>query len=169
MPDLLPLFRESWPAIGGLFVTLLLSLLTRYVMNTVELRSQPSDGLSDVQKDQWDLWRKATNNQHVKSSGLLLGALESTLLFAAIWTRAEVVVGGWLAFKLAAKWEAWSHIVSPSTTALPFPDDELRSLWARHGWGVQLLRRFLLGTLWNLLGAGAGVLVGRYVLAAAAR
>lgn len=169
MPDLMLLIREPPPAMGGLLVTLLLSGLTRYVMGAVELRSQPTHGLSDVQRDQWALWQRATQNQHVRRSGFLLGALESTLLFAAIWTGAEVVVGGWLAFKLAAKWESWSHIVSPSATTLPFPDDELRSLWARHGWGVQLLRRFLIGTLWNLLSAGVGVLVGRHVLAALAR
>jgi hypothetical protein len=130
-------------------------------MDTVRMQPAPS-GWLEPNRERWEAWESATKNQHTRPSGLLLGFLESILLFVALWSNAHLVVGAWLAFKLAAKWEAWSHIVLSNAADLPF-DDKLKSLWVRHRWGVQLLRRFLIGTLWIIISAGTGVLVGKYV------
>lgn len=60
-----------------------------------------------------------------------------------------IMVGGWLAFKMAAKWESWKNIVQ-----VPDNLDGVTPLnWfkAREALGSYMFARFLIGTLLNLL------------------
>ena len=46
-----------------------------------------------------------------KAGGAQLGTLERLVFFAALWLPdAYVISGGWLVFKLGAKWAAWQHV-----------------------------------------------------------
>jgi len=90
-----------------------------------------------------------------------LGYIERTLFFIGVWSHAELLIGGWLAFKVASKWQVWEHIavVQPGT----FTDDKLDDLRVRHYWGTALSQRFLLGTGANVLAALAGWGVSSFV------
>ena len=155
---------RALPPLSGLAATLLLARQTARLMGRVELKECAELGEGSTERSR--LWLAAISNQHTAPGGRLLGRLEALVLFASLWVGSAAAVGGWLAFKLATKWEAWTNIVVPDGNVLkPFGEDEIRNLWARHRWGVWLLRRFLIGTLWNIVSAGAGVLFGRFVAA----
>jgi len=77
--------------------------------------------------------------------GALLGAFERTLFFVAILANSPEVIVGWLAFKVASKWEVWSSLVQVSK-AMP-GTSEVLYLRARHQWGSFILMRFLTGTI----------------------
>jgi len=81
-----------------------------------------------------------------------LGILESLLAYGSILAfdkNATLVVGGWLAFKVASKWESWQNISRVPESL----DDvsEVDFLRARRQWSTTLYLRFLVGTLLNLM------------------
>ena len=70
---------------------------------------------------------------------------------------------GWLAFKVASKWQVWSTVVKVPDSIKGVGEPEL--LTARRKWGANLLMRFWIGTLGNLLvGIGCGY-IGRLIFA----
>jgi len=81
-----------------------------------------------------------------------LGILESLLAYGSILaleTNASLVVAGWLAFKVASKWESWQNISRvPESLDGASPVDFLR---ARRQWSTTLYLRFLVGTLLNIM------------------
>jgi hypothetical protein len=102
-------------------------------------------------------------NEHTRiaDGGDWLGSLERTLFFAAFWTGTESLVAGWLAFKLASKWEVWKNIIRVPPEA-PY---EKGQEWfaATHTFGSWILQRFWIGTLLNVLLAFVAVAVGQAV------
>lgn len=83
-------------------------------------------------------------------AGETIGLMESALFFVVIIAGFPVAIGGWLVFKVAAKWETWSHIVR-----LPelYKDVELESeaFKLRHRFSSWLHSRFIIGTLANIM------------------
>ena len=80
--------------------------------------------------------------------GEWIGRLETLLALAAFWNDAYILVAGWLAFKVAAKWESWKNITQ--VPARLENVNELDWLVARHDWGTHSLKRFLIGTVTNI-------------------
>jgi hypothetical protein len=81
-----------------------------------------------------------------------LGGLESLLAYGSLLAfdkNAALVVAGWLAFKVASKWESWQNIsqVPQSLEGV----SQLDFLRARRQWSTTLYLRFLIGTLLNLM------------------
>jgi hypothetical protein len=60
-------------------------------------------------------------------------------------------IGGWLAFKIAAKWEVWKNIHKFPDKFTDDPSNILDELRARNEIGSITLSRFLIGTLGNIL------------------
>jgi hypothetical protein len=85
-------------------------------------------------------------------AAMWLGGLEGLLAygsFLAFDKNAALVIGGWLAFKVASKWESWQNIIQvPQSLEGVSQVDFLR---ARRQWGTTVYLRFLIGTLVNLL------------------
>lgn len=103
-------------------------------------------------------WKHLAENQD-RSAGRVLGLLERLLFFAAFSARAPEIVGGWLAFKVASKWNVWDTIVAVPDT-LPGADP-LDYLAARLDWASRQLMGFLIGTILNVLIAYVAHLVFR--------
>lgn len=81
-----------------------------------------------------------------------LGGLEGLLAygsFLAFNKNAALVVGGWLAFKVASKWESWQNIIQVPQSLKGV--SEVDFLRARRQWGTTVYLRFLIGTLITLL------------------
>jgi hypothetical protein len=81
-----------------------------------------------------------------------LGTLEGLLAYGSFLVfdkNGALVIGGYLAFKVASKWESWQNIVQVPQTLEGVP--QLDFLRARRQWGTTLYLRFLIGTLLNLL------------------
>jgi len=85
----------------------------------------------------------------------LLGRFERTLFYIAIVSLYPEVILGWLAFKVASKWEVLQNLVK-----VPGMEDPGRklSVTGRRAWGDRVLQRFLIGTLGNILAGYFGVL-----------
>jgi hypothetical protein len=94
----------------------------------------------------------------VGGGGKQLGVLERLLFFGSFLLGEYTLTAGWLAFKVAAKWASWQHVIKISDKA-----DETRNVNVRVIVSSRLLGRFLNGTLYNALCACIGVLVGKFV------
>ena len=94
-------------------------------------------------------WEGFVNPSGKDEGGKWLGTFERILAFFAFYVGAEIIVGGWLVFKVGSKWQIWSNVIK-------IPEkiddvDDFSYLCARQRWGSWLLMRFLTGTLANLL------------------
>ena len=99
----------------------------------------PPDG---IPREKWDRLIQAGQG------GEWIGRLEIIFALLAFWNSAYIIVAGWLAFKVAAKWESWKNI-----TQVPERLEDVNELdWlvARHDWGTHSLKRFLIGTITNI-------------------
>ncbi|MEW5980257.1 MAG: hypothetical protein AB1898_31065 [Acidobacteriota bacterium] len=107
---------------------------------TSRLRPRPPTGIAPVK------WNEIIAREE---AGAWIGLLERFVALASFWIPAYSIIGGWLAFKLAAKWEAWANIVKVPSSLPKIPEfDYFRS---RRQLGSYILSRFLLGTLSNVL------------------
>ena len=140
--------------LGSIAVACFAGLVPGTVLERVSPPPSCPDGIDNT------LWAWLVGKTDV---GFWIGSAERGLVLAALWMQAPTLIVGWLAFKLASKWEAWKNVIQVP----PKLDDGTRPndwLVARHELGSWLLNRFWLGTLVNLLaGLGAaylGSLVG---------
>lgn len=112
---------------------------------TSELEPSSPEG---VDEDDWKrvVW---TGKQEQYKGGRWVGRLECLVFVAALSFSGPIIIGAWLAFKVATKWEVWRNVVRvPEVLEL---STEISWLQARTSWGTWLLNRFLIGTLANLL------------------
>jgi hypothetical protein len=97
----------------------------------------------------------------IPGGGTFLGLLEILSFFFAIILDAQLFIGAWLAFKVAAKWESWANIVQMK----PLTSDDLHSIEFenRHRFGAWVMNRFLLGTMLNIMLAGLGAWIYLFI------
>jgi hypothetical protein len=141
---------QPWPIAVGLVATIVAGFAVKRIIALIAQPEKPQ-AMTDVD------WQLLVG---VKGVGDKIGILERLLSFASLASGQYVILGGWLAFKLAAKWEVWKHIIQ-----VPQSVDGISPLvWfqARNAFGSWVLSRFLIGTLANVLvgfiGAAAGAL-----------
>lgn len=131
--------------VGGVIVSWIFSA------SRLKLQATP-DG---VPAELWD----ALLHSGAETQGTWLGVLERLISAVAGWTHSYEIVAGWLAFKVASKWEVWSNVLRLPDT---FPGVEpLAYLKARRLWSSNLLMRFLIGSLSNVLLGLAAAYLGR--------
>ena len=92
-------------------------------------------------------WAQITELESL-GSGRWVGLLETVLFVGALFVGEPIVIGAWLTFKVAAKWEVWANVVKIPDGLVRTP---LLDYQVRHRFGSVLLSRFLLGTLLNVL------------------
>lgn len=138
--------------VGFIFGFLLMSVAGRYVGRLVA-KGAKEPARPALLPD--EVWKEHTRTE---DGGDWLGFLERALFFAAFWTGSESLVGGWLAFKLASKWEVWKNVIRVPLR----PDDHEGDSWfaATHTFGSWILQRFWIGTLLNVLLAFVFVAIG---------
>ena len=140
------------PAIG-LLLTLLLGLAVKPLVNGAKESMKlppPTDWLAGR-------WKELTDHNE---GGAVLGFLERALFFLAFSLKADAVVAGWLAFKVASKWNAWTNIIAVPKEIPGI--DPIEFLIARRYWGSHLLMTFLVGTLANVLAGFIGAAIARH-------
>jgi hypothetical protein len=140
-------------------------LLSRPVVRIVLNRLAPWDDLqppSGVAKTQWEAVVRGGGGARAAS---WLGAFECLLAYVAMILfekEAATLIGGWLAFKVASKWESWSNVGKVPETLGDLNVSQLDFLRARRQWGTMVYTRFLVGTLLNVvMGVLTGVIVRR--------
>jgi hypothetical protein len=123
----------------GIGLTLLIGLAVSPFLRTRIPFPEGPEGLGE--KD----WREIVERT---AAGKWIGLFERLFFLAAFWLGQYVMVGGWLAFKMAAKWEVWKNIIQ-----VPKDMEGISSLnWykARDNLGSYIFGRFLVGTLLNI-------------------
>ena len=137
----------------GLLATFLLGLTVKPLLKHAK-KSMPLPPPNGALAAEWS--RVVSGNE----GGRVLGHLERFLFFCAFFANADAVVAGWLAFKVASKWNAWTNVVSvPKDIA---GVDPIGFLIARRSWASHLLMTFLIGTLANVIAGFLGVMVARH-------
>ena len=99
------------------------------------------------------LWKALSAGSQMP--GRVIGILEMIIGAIAAWTASYALVGGWLAFKVASKWQSWSNIVKIPNELKGL--DGVDYLRCRRLWSDKIMTRFLIGTGVNIL---AGALAG---------
>lgn len=99
--------------------------LVRKVKNGIPL-PPPREDL----KDRWDL---LVRDPESDKSGEFLGKLERLVFFIGFWIPVFEVVAGWLALKVASKWQVWSSIIAAPSKIDGI--DDLDYVIARRRWG----------------------------------
>ncbi len=106
-----------------------------------------SDSWKKLKEDQsadWFVELYDPSADDYPKEGELVGAMERVLFFLAIIIEAPVIIGFWLAFKVASKWAEWQHVVHL--------DKEVKvPITTRHLIGNYLFGRFITGTGVNLV------------------
>jgi len=151
----------DWNILAAPLIGLGLAWLARFPISRLVRSVKSGIPLSAPSNDLAGKWEDLVTDPKSDKSGAVLGDLERILFFLAFWLASWEVVAAWLAFKVAAKWEAWS-----TTGALPdsLPNtDPLAYLVARRRWASQRLMSFLVGTLANVLVAFVCVLIGKHL------
>lgn len=94
-------------------------------------------------------------------TGKWIGFFERLVSLMSFWIPAYAIIGGWLAFKVAAKWEVWKNIIRVPDSLEGIP--QLAWYQARVAYGSWLHSRFLLGTLLNVLIGAISAYLGQHV------
>ena len=82
-------------------------------------------------------------------AGRAVGLMESVLFTSAIIVGYPIFIGAWLAFKVAAKWETWAHVVRlPEVQSQDLNSSEFE---IRARFGTWLHTRFVVGVLLNII------------------
>jgi hypothetical protein len=132
--------------VAGLLITWGLGLGAWFAVERVRIQRPP--------------WLQAIGSR--RHAPELLGWLERTFFFAAIWLEQPLGIGAWLAFKVATKWNAWTMLGK-------IPDDlgghtDAERTRSRAEWAAYLNNRLLIGTLYNILCGVAGAAAGWLVI-----
>ena len=124
---------ELLPLLGALIVVLILGFAIGPIIKKLTENIRPENA----------------RKNDVLAAGRSIGLLETTIYTLFIISGNAVFIGGWLVFKVAAKWENWAHVVrlpELNTHDLNSTEFEHRAKFA--SW---LHSRFLIGVLLNIL------------------
>jgi hypothetical protein len=154
------LVKQGIPFVAGMLVTGVLGRMVERMLRATRELFWTDDFLPSPAKEAWEKMFKMSPDTHTPVRWL--GWMERFGFFLAFWSGEAVLVGGWLAFKVASKWAAWQNIVKVPESNENFSGEQLAS--ARFRLGTHLLQRFLLGTLGNVLAALVGVAVGKLLV-----
>lgn len=98
----------------------------------------------NIQNNEWKLGEEPSGGEYI-------GFYERFVFLTALLVGHPEFISVWLAFKLGAKWETWSHIVNFSKENI--------DLVIRRKFASWILARFLIGTLLNIIVAFIGMYV----------
>lgn len=131
--DLSKLDVELLPLLGALIVNFVLGLAVGPIVRRLTDHIRPADAWKD----------------DVLAAGKPIGQLEIIIFTLSIISGNPIFIGGWLVFKVAAKWENWAHVVRLPELAVR----DLNSIEFEHRarFASWLHSRFLIGVLLNIL------------------
>ncbi|MFZ2445291.1 MAG: hypothetical protein WAW37_02950 [Syntrophobacteraceae bacterium] len=99
----------------------------------------------------WLLFKEDRECGQIEEAGRWMGVFERLLCFLAFAIEGYSIIGGWFAFKVAAKWNAWKDIIRVPDTLERKHISTLEYYQAKREYGTWELSRFLIGTLLNVL------------------
>lgn len=145
------------------FVGLLLTLAAGFLVGKLVKSIKKGIAVPPPAEAMKERWTALTTDPEKDKSGSLLGDLERVLFYLAFWLAGHELIAGWLALKVAAKWESWG-----ATGRLPESlsgANDLDYLISRRRWASQRLMSFLVGTIANVLASFAAFALAKHVVA----
>lgn len=98
--------------------------------------------------------RMLFTSEQERSGARILGAMERLFFFGSFSLDRPILVAAWLGYKLASKWQVWEQIIQ-LPARLGIADDKTEARW-RLRYGTNVLHRWLIGSLGNLMIGGLG-------------
>jgi hypothetical protein len=151
------IYQTSMGIAVGLVIALFLGMLVGPLLGVVDNKTKPPDPRV-LPKDIWDVVLARAG------SGPILGVIEQSIFFIAFWSDGWPLLASWLAFKVASKWQSWTHVAQ---LPAPPPADDLRAVQEyvilRHKWVARRYMTFMIGTGANILLAAFGVAIGKAI------
>jgi hypothetical protein len=144
------MINEPGQILVGVVVTLVLGCGVGTIMDLLIPRPDRPKALKE------EVWNAMT--QRVQT-GKWIGLFERLVSLIAFWIPAYAILGGWLAFKVAAKWETWKNIVQVPASLKGV--SELAWYQGRIAYGSWLFSRFLVGTSLSVLVGAIGAYCGK--------
>jgi len=143
-------------AVVGALVTMLLGLCVPRILTRLrdEIEIPSISRAAEVEQK----WKQL--HEHPRAGGTWVGHLERLLMYGLLFLEpkdAAAAIGIWVAFKLAAKWEAWNNIARvPEQLDEHHSVDKLDYAIGRRKWAAQSYATFVVGTGANFIAAGFG-------------
>ena len=110
-----------------------------------------------------EIWNKAFGIREDKRKfNIYIGLFESILFFISFYTNQPQLIGSWLAFKLASKWQTWNAIMKIPEKLEGYPY-QVEYIGAKNEIAWFTLQRWLVGTLANIVAGLGGLIVGQLV------
>jgi hypothetical protein len=132
--------REFLEIVSAITIATVLGFGVKALLSSAAAKPTRPDNIA---AEVWDQIFEGTGG------GPWIGALERYLSLAAFWTKNYALIAGWLAFKVASKWEVWKNIVQVPSALEEIPPFEWFRI--RRLLGSWVLTRFWTGTLVNIL------------------
>ena len=147
--------------IGLIIVTIGLEWFVKLMIDKAKDEiSLELDITNDLIKEKWT----SIINVNVAKGNHILGYMERIIFYFSLLSGKEMVIVGWLAFKVAAKWQVWQHVIIIPTKLDGLSDIEnIEFFKVRHTWGSKLLVVFFVGTLSNILTSFVGVIIANLI------
>jgi hypothetical protein len=146
--------KEWWFLVTGLTITTVGGWIVVWRILAAIRNRMPIPAISKVQDTQ-EKWQLLV--AHPEESGKWVGVVERFVFFFGIIGATWQLIGVWLVFKLAAKWEAWSNMAR-----IPERFDNVNHLdlaLSRRVWAAQGYCTLVVGTALNFALAWLGVIV----------
>lgn len=169
-----PYLGQDTLIVVGILVTLSLGEIVGPFRAAVTEHLRPPTPLPGLSEEEWKSVYSPGKGVDDPAAAWV-GRLERILFLAGLWSGDEsgpVIIGAWLAFKLATKWEVWKNVfqiptkIDASNNGNQKSATDLDYLRTRSYWSSWLLNRFLIGTLLNIIIAYLAVHISRQYWAA---
>lgn len=146
---------EGLTILIGVFFVLSLGAFVSSVLDEINREEESVlDKVDRRVKDEYLNLKTPTN----EVANAYLGILERFIAFTAAWLGAYIIIAGWLAFKVATKWQNFKSIVRIPINLRPRSNTpelenirEVNMYKARRIFGGHIYARFLIGTGLNLM------------------
>ena len=143
----------------GLFLTWLFAIL----VNNHMAKLTKSIDFSVPKGINAEDWKNAfTISEERRKPNIVIGFLEATFFFVSFYSNMFALIGGWLTFKLASKWQTWNAIVKIPEKLDDKSVDQIQYIGAKNQIAWFTLQRWLLGTLGNIVAGLFGVILSTF-------
>jgi len=146
--------------LGVLLTSLFSILISKFMFNFIKDfgKFTPPTGIHS------DVWNHAFGiSEEKRKLNKYIGFLESILFFFCFYIDKPELIGGWLTFKLASKWEVWNTIMKIPEKLDDDKIPQIEYIGAKNEIAWFTLQRWLFGTLANIVAALFG-LVGSAII-----
>jgi len=150
----------SWQFLFGLVSTLVFAKLISMLLAVMIKKHGKFTPPSPISQEDWN--NAFAIPEERRTPNIYIGYLEATFCYICIYTNQPILIGGWLTFKLASKWQTWNAIMKIPETMDGV--NLIQYIGAKNHIAWFTLQRWLLGTLANILAGFFGFVLAGLII-----